>query len=732
MSWQRKARIGAALVGLGSAAALFLLTRPRPPVEPGATLAPLDSSVAVQAKGGTFVRSRGDTVLFQMKYAGSTQSPDGHMRFDQAQIAFEDGRFAVSADVVETRATPLTSDRPAQVDLKGHVHLVSTEVGDDLTLSTDAATYDDAADLVTIPGEVTFSRGRLSGHGVGATFNRAQDLFQLLDQATVDVESGAPTDPGGGSPVAATAKSMTLARAEKFMRLEEHATIDRATEKMAADVATLYFTDDEKQIKLVDLHGGASVTPVPGATDPPPAMAGDTISLALYPDGAALQRATITGHASMVLAGAEGRRSIDASWIDALTAPDGRTLTRLEGRQGVVVHLPKTADAPARTISAASLVASGEPSRGLQSALFDGGVTFVETVPPARGRGTAAATRTATSKALILVLDGDLDAVRQADFRQNVVFTSGTTSAKADRAQYDAPKSMLLLCPQVNSCKATPHVEDDSVDVYAAAIDLSLDTSDLSARGDVKATMKGGNRAGGGRASALFDDSQPIRGFGSELHYTSASKRAKYLGGPAAQARVVQNESQILGDEIELDETTGNLTATGQVRSTFRLDDAATTTPAGTKTGSAQPTLYRVNGDVLVYDDATRLATYTGAPANLKSADADVTAATIAIRIAQESRTVEAFDASGDVFATLDGGREARGRTLAYVASTTIYALTGAPLKLKVPNEDGSGCVLFEGTYAEYNRTSGAAVFPQARNPAGSRQDQIACSASIR
>ena len=147
--------------------------------------------------------------------------------------------------------------------------------------------------------------------------------------------------------------------------------------------------------------------------------------------------------------------------------------------------------------------------------------------------------------------------------------------------------------------------------------------------------------------------------------------------------------------------------------------------------------------DTLVYKDGAHLATYTGAPAVLKAGtDGNIEASRIDLRLAEASRSLERLDASrskdprGDftgetIFATLEGGREARGDVLVYDALTGRYTLKGKPLFIKSKESDGT-CSLSSGSEAMFSKEGGDPQFPREKNPGGSSSEKKDCSISIR
>ena len=75
---------------------------------------------------------------------------------------------------------------------------------DGLEVTSDQANYDSRTAVVTIPGAVQFTKGRLTGSGVGATYDQNRNVLWLLDRATLNVKP----DAAGAGAAEATAKGM--------------------------------------------------------------------------------------------------------------------------------------------------------------------------------------------------------------------------------------------------------------------------------------------------------------------------------------------------------------------------------------------------------------------------------------------------------------------------------------------------------------------------------------------
>lgn len=697
MRWQRNARFAVAAIGLGCAAAVYFYTRDRPTQE-----IPLDAvrkhpTAKSETGRGSYMRSKGGKELWEITYAGLREYPDGRMHFEGARLKDKVEDFEMSADVVDTAPRPAGSDTPGELVATGHVHVLTK---DGATLDADTATYDERIGLIKIPGAVMFSRGRMSGQGLGATFDRVNNILNVFDQTRVVVT---PDEAGLGA-ITATSKTLLFARNEKSARFVQDARIVRDTETLSGDTAILVFTDDEQQLKSLELRGRGAVTPAPTAESAgPPEMHADDITLLMYPDGRAVSQARLEGHASMLMTNAEGARSIVAPRIGLSLAPDGKTLTRLNAKDGVVVELPATKATPAaRRITAMTLDAQGNDKQGLTAARFDDRVVFTETRQG--GRGQKPTERTGRSRVLLLALKGQLDAIDQAEFRDSVTFVDGEVKGTADVAVYRTVNGDLQL-RQADGSPRAAHVENGtSLIVDARAVDVNVTTQDLDARGTVRTDMRQAASASSGRSSALFEKDKPVNGVSAELHYTKESGEARFVGSTAELARLRQEQNTVDGIEIVIWEKTQNLKATGSVDSRFLLAD----TPQGR--GAAKTQTYRVTSDALDYNDAARTATYVAdkskpdARARLESTEGQTSARTIVLTLASVGRSVEKITARDAVDATLEGGRRAWGDLLIYDAPTEDYTLMGKPAIAILPSADGVGCEKHTGQKFIFNR----------------------------
>jgi lipopolysaccharide export system protein LptA len=178
----------------------------------------------------------------------------------------------------------------------------------------------------------------------------------------------------------------------------------------------------------------------------------------------------------------------------------------------------------------------------------------------------------------------------------------------------------------------------------------------------------------------MLKSDKPVFVNSNRLEYDGTSN-AVYSG----DARLFQDQTTVAGDTITLDDKTGNLTATQSVRTVMFLDDV------DPKTKQRKSTRTTAVADKLVYEDAKRVATYTGSEselANLVGAQGDLTAEKIQLFLKEGGNELERAEADGRV-EVKEGQRRAKGDHLTYTAADETYVMNGNPLEADryAPNE---------------------------------------------
>ena len=684
MRWQNAARlaIAAFVIIFAAIVVVALWRRPTTDKAPATTPRKAEGTVAETHGGGEY-RSTDPTgkLKYEITFDGQLTYPDGRNVLTNAAITLPDrsGRtVSIHGKEVEVNSGPQGFADLLNARITNGVRLTTS---DGLEVTSDRATYDKKAGLLTVPGEVQFKRGRLSGSGLGATYDETRDVLWLLERARMVV---APDEKGGGA-VDATAGSAGLARADHYVRLSRNAHVVGDGRTLDADELTVQFTPDDRLIQNMALRGNSRITGAAGGGAE--GMSARDIDLTYAADGRTLQHAKLMENAVAQLSGDAGNsaRQIAARLIDIGMAPDGATVTSLTATQDVQVDIPASTDAPARRINAASLNAGGP--NGLQTATFGGGVTFRET--RAAAPGVAAGERTGRSQRLVVETMPGLGAIQQADFRGNVHIEDGATLADGPRIVYKVADDSFDIAPSAGDPGPPPSVNDGRVLVNARTIRFTIASKKLWAETDVRSSLQpskkgpapaargkaGATTSQGGQVPTMLKQDQPVIVTSNRLEYDGAGGVATYTG----DARLVQEQTSILADTIVIDDKTSNLNARGRVRTAMSFEEV------DSKTKARQLVQMNATGDTMVYEDARRLVTYrTGptAPAHIVGTQGDVTADVIKLFLKKEVNELERAEADGKV-TVKEGQRTGTGDHLTYTTADETYILDGMPVEIE-------------------------------------------------
>ena len=196
----------------------------------------------------------------------------------------------------------------------------------------------------------------------------------------------------------------------------------------------------------------------------------------------------------------------------------------------------------------------------------------------------------------------------------------------------------------------------------------------MIARGNVQSVSqpvkKGGPATAQAHVPGLLQDDQPANVTAPALDYNGALDKAVYTGG----ARLWQKDTAIAADTITIDEKTGDLFASGQVRSTLPLEQVDSKTNQRTKVSSI------ATAKDLHYEDALRRATYT-TDAHVNGPQGDLRAVKIELYLVEGGGSLEKAEAYDQV--TLkDALRTAKGQRMTYFAADERYLMTGSPVSI--------------------------------------------------
>ena len=678
--WQRRARLVIAVGAVGFAIVVLVALKRRGPTGGGAPAPRTDPGAVVEVTGGRVERFKLSREDVRVAYERQLTFANGSTKLIGVTMS-SDGRFGGRSFTV-TASDADVGQNESTIQLNGNVRLSGS---DGMSVRAEQATYSDKDGVLRAPGPIEFSRGRMTGSGVGMTHDTAREVLSILDRAVVHV---APDETGAGA-VEITSGSATFNRRDKNIRFERDARLARDRQMVEGDTATMFLTDDEKQIRRLEVRGRSRIAMGQAAPGGLQGLTAADMDLQYGADGQALERAVLMGDAAIVVAGDAGApgRQIKATTIDVALAPDGVTPVGLVARTAVVLTLPAAGAVPERTIRSNAMDAKGEPVRGLTGAQFTGNVEF-------RERGTDV-DRVARSGVLDVVLAPAMAGITDAVFTQRVRFFEGeTASASADdrcaagassrfrmcaaSIRYDLAKGFLVLTGS-EAGSVRPRVVNDRIAVDATRIDVALDGPDVKAAGDVKSVVQAAGGSAGGRGTApetrlpsMFKQDRPANVTADALDYASAAGRATYSGN----AQLWQDDTSIKGPSIVLEEKTGDLSSSGGV-TTVTVREALDQNKKVERVRSI------ATADDFKYEDARRLATYTG-KAHMNSPDGDMTAERIELFLkaggagGNDLERAEAYDK-----VTLrDRLRTTTGTRLSYTTADERYVVTGAPVKV--------------------------------------------------
>jgi LPS export ABC transporter protein LptC/lipopolysaccharide transport protein LptA len=612
------------------------------------------------------------------------------------------------------RTFVLTSDR-AEVGknessyvLEGNVQLTSS---DGLTVQTDRASYLEAEGVIRAAGKVTFSRGRMSGSGIGFSYDKNQDRLRILKDARVQSIGGTNAE-GAQAPMTLTSSTLNLDRVADIMRFENPFTITRGAELIEAANGTGHLTAEEDGLRLLELRGGSSITAAPGGPGSLQKMTGRDMDLTYGADGETLEYLRIVGSGVILVAGEahQPARRIAAEAFDLPLGARGTTPTALDAAGRVELDLPAEKGTAARTITADTLNAKGDDAKGLTSALFSGKVVFRER--------SADIDRSATSEALQLSMKPGFSAIDDATFLRPVEFVDGPgpgggkgrMTARAARGRYALAAGTLDLSGTEPGV-ARPNVRDDRLNIDANAIDIVLEGPRVNAKGAVRTLVQPSKDDADAKTASMFKKDQPVNVTADELKYDGAAEQAHYSGN----AQLWQAETTIKGLQITLDSKTGDLKASGEpVATTAVLMQT-------TKDGRKERTIANAKSKELVYEEAVRRATYLG-DAYLNGPQGELRSPKIELYLKPSGDEVERVEAY-EAIALTEPKRKTTGERLTYTSGDEKYVIDGKPVKIvdecsgttegrSLTYLKGADRIVVDGSEQMRTRTQGGAKCP--------------------
>jgi lipopolysaccharide export system protein LptA len=718
MRWQRILRAALGLFAIAFAIWVVVSIRKKPPAA-AALAPPVDPDAVVSSHKGETSLLNGISPDVKIAYEEAFTYQSGRSKFVKARITVlkRGGRdFDITANEL------MVGENQSQMDLRGAVVITTS---DGLKVETEQATYTSSDGVTRAPGPVKFTRARMTGSSVGASYDRERDVLWMLDQARITV---APDDKGTGA-ADVTAGAAGYAKRDRYLRFERGVTMKRGPQLISADGAMVTLEPAADVVNGIELRGAANVGGVGQGANGLESMRSRDMNLGIADDGQTLEQATLVGDAVIRLA-ASGPNSpaqqLASQAVDVELGADGQSVQGLSAQDDVQLDLPAAGSAPARRIRSRSFDADGEPGQpGLRVARFTGDVEFRETAPATKEK--PALERVVRAPALETKLQSGLGTIDKATFTDGVSIKDGARTAQGPTMIYDVAQELIALATPVAGTGFV-QVSDERLNIEAGSLEWTLDGTRMQARTTVKSVLKpGGGAAAGGRAvkrPSMLTSDQPINVTAAEMTYNQQTGHAEYTG----DAQLWQGATSIRAKTITLDEATGNLIAKDSVRSVMRVEAKSSTarppkpdpakpsaapvlpgTPVALPTlpgakpepqapapqSAAQSPATQTKGgkqviasdtiaqaNELVYDDAERRARYTGT-ARVYGDQGDLRGERIELYFDESGRgltRLEAFDAVRFDLKARPGGpgrRWGRGIRLTYFADEERYVLSG-------------------------------------------------------
>ena len=680
MSWQKPARIGVAIVGLTAAAAVYLMMGERRVAQPPPPVQSRDPAAILEMSGAVLKNFPGLSKNFEIegdigfypdglkKLTGKPGTPlritvhkGGNRTFKvigrEAKVSKDETQFEVFGDPVRL------------------------EDSDGFWLETDRATVNRLDSISHVAGAATFGKGRMTGSGVGFTYDDKKEVLVIAQQVRVKT-----VDEKGTLVMQLASSSGMLDRLQHVLTLDTSVHVVRDDQIIDTNYGTARLSANNDVVTAIELYGDSRVTGGPSIE----AMGARDITLDYTDDGKVLEATKLIGGATVASKGKNGQsgQRFAGETIDVSLAADG-TLTSVVGRDKVRLDLPAGADRPPRTITAQTLDGTGQAGKGLTDLIFTRDVVYEERPLPAKGSAAEkqGGMRTAHSQRLEASLADD--AVSAAAFSGGVTFEDDGLKACAANADYHPEKGTLALKGETRA--GAPMAAEERVAIEGPTIDVALDTRKMTARGGVTTLMNSPaaqrcrpsrprptTEQGANQVPRLLKADAPMTVVAESLDYDSEKGHAVYQG----RATLRQEDTLLSAERLVVDQTKGDLTATGKAVSTLLLDNETT-----------QGRAHEIR-----YVDALRQLTFSSDPkvrnddASLIS-DSTVRAGNILIKLDAKENKPQSMKAARNVRLTEGTQTVTDGDSLDYTASDEQFVVRSDRVKpVRAVTREGSTC----------------------------------------
>ena len=595
-----------------------------------------DPKAVVESEGGWKSRFNRAHEEVRINYKTLSTYPDNSAKLSEVKVTTirAGGRtFVITGNEADLKGE-------TDISIHGDVRIVAS---DGMEIRTEHATYTDADAVIRAPGPVEFTRGRLSGTGLGATYAKNDDELTIGERAVVHMT---PTADGTGA-ANFTAGTVEFSRNQHVVHLNGGMTVTRGRQTLEAESGVAHLSEDEQRLEALELRNKSRVTTEAAATGGLRGMRARDIDVKYGADGETLESAVLDGKAEVDVAGERDQpsRTIAANHLEIALSADGSTPKSVVGNDAVQLTIP--ADRTDTRTDHRRAEARG-PRRGRSRA---------DDRPIHRRCSFPRAAKGSRSPGALGRAHGHGKSRLEPDRRRALRAERPVRRRRSDRDGRTSPVRpwrRTLALTGSEPANPVPRMENPRISVGASNIDVTLDGPIVVASKSVRSALKpaAGKAAktdASGKVPSMFKQDQLVAATAEQLRYDGGKSSAVYTGN----AQLWQGDTSIKGSTITIDQESGDLSAAGPVVTAITLEQEA-------KDKKREKVRSTGTSKDFAYEESSRRATYTG-DAHMNGPQGDMTATKIELYLKQSGDELDRAEAYETV--TLrDQNREDQGR----------------------------------------------------------------------
>ena len=179
MRWQKRARLAVAAFGIASAVGVYALMGERTQPTPAVAPVRLDPKAVLESRGNILQQVRGTRQDYIIEAEQQLTYEGGASKLVGIKVTVKN---RAGRDYVITAREAQAGEGEQELRLTGAVRLEAT---DGFQITTEEAFFSEQDGTVRAPEAFAFSRGRMSGQGVGMAYDKNNDIIEIREQAAV-------------------------------------------------------------------------------------------------------------------------------------------------------------------------------------------------------------------------------------------------------------------------------------------------------------------------------------------------------------------------------------------------------------------------------------------------------------------------------------------------------------------------------------------------------------------